>query len=110
MADKDPTWRRFSDSSDYDEDNDTRTLREYIRDLWNDAVDGVEPDDEVGTPQLAPIPQSSAPPAPTGGWGGGATSGGWGASPQQAQDDPWATGAPQKETSSQKGYSDEPPF
>lgn len=110
MADQDPTWRRFSDSSDYDEDNDTRTFREYIRDLWNDAVDGVEPDDEIGPPQLAPIPQSPPPPAPTGGWGGGANSGGWGASSQQTQNDPWATGTPQKDTRSQKGYSDEPPF
>lgn len=110
MADQEPTWRRFSDSNDYDEDNDTRTLREYIRDLWNDAVDGVEPDDEAGHPQLAPVPQPSPPPAPTGGWGGGSNPGGWGASHQQPQDDPWSTGAPQKETSSQKGYSDEPPF
>lgn len=100
MADHDPTWRRFSNSSDYDEDNDTRTLRGYIRDLWNDAIDGVEPDDELGLPQLAPVPQASPPPAPTGGWG----------TPQQPPDDPWATRTPQKKTSSQQAYSDEPPF
>ncbi|MHC3464604.1 hypothetical protein OG936_37300 [Streptomyces sp. NBC_00846] len=110
MGDQDPTWRRFSDSNDYDEDNDTRTLREYIRDLWNDAVDGVEPDDEADHPQLAPVPQPSPPAAPTGGWGGGSNPGGWGASHQQPQDDPWATGTPQKKTNSQKTYSDEPPF
>lgn len=110
MAGHDPTGRRFSDSSDYDEDNDTRSLREYIRDLWNEAVDGVEPDDENDLPQLEPLPQASPPPAPTGGWGGGAHSGGWGGSQQQPQDDPWATGAPQKKTSSQQEYSDEPPF
>ncbi|WP_413755071.1 hypothetical protein [Streptomyces sp. MMBL 11-3] len=103
MADRDPTWRRFSDSSDYDEDNDTRTLYEYIRDLWNDAVDGVESDD--GPPQMAPVSE----PAPTGGWGGNAPSGGW-STAQQPQDDPWATGTPQKNTSSQQTYSDEPPF
>ncbi|MGN9796243.1 hypothetical protein ACTMTU_34860 [Streptomyces sp. OZ13] len=109
MADRDPTWRRFADSSDYDEDNDTRTLREYIRDLWNDAVDGVEVDD--GPPQLAPVPEPTPTPtpAPTGGWGGKAPSGGWGP-PQQPLDDPWATGTPQKKTSSQQAYSDEPPF
>ncbi len=107
MADRDPTWRRFSDSSDYDEDNDTRTLREYIRDLWNDAVDGAEVDDVP--PQLAPVPELSPPPAPTGGWGGNAPSRGWG-TPQHPQDDPWATGTPQKKTSSQQVYSDEPPF
>lgn len=110
MADQEPTWRRFSDSSDYDEDNDTRTLRGYIRDLWNDAVDGVEPDDQAGMPQLAPVPQPSPPPAAAGGWGSGATLGGWGASSQQTEGDPWATGEPQKEISSQKSYSDEPPF
>jgi hypothetical protein len=33
------------------------------------------------------------------------------AEPQSAKKvDPWATGAPQRETSSQKGYSDDPPF
>ncbi len=107
MADRDPTWRRFSDSSDYDEENDTRTLREYIRDLWNDAVDGVEADD--GPPQLAPVPEASPPRTSAGGWGNNAPSGGWGAS-QQPQDDPWATGALQKKIGSQQAYSDEPPF
>ena len=108
MADRDPTRRRFSDSSDYDEDDDTRTLREYILDLWNDAVDGAESDD--GPPQLAPVAEPSPPRTPTGGWGGNAPSGGWGA-PQQPQDDPWATGTPQKKTSSQQAYSDdEAPF
>ncbi|GAA2264925.1 hypothetical protein GCM10010232_66400 [Streptomyces amakusaensis] len=107
MADHDPTWRRFSDSSEYDEDNDTRTLREYIRDLWNDAVDGVEMDH--GSSQPAPVPQPTSPPAPAGSWGSGAPSGGWDAS-QQPLDDPWATQAPQKKTSSPQSYSDEPPF
>ncbi|MFI1169339.1 hypothetical protein ACH4UM_38710 [Streptomyces sp. NPDC020801] len=99
MADQDPTWRRFSDSNDYDEEDDTRTLREYLRDLWNDAVEGVEPDDEAGHPQLAPVPQASPPSAPAGGWGPApqlspppATTGGWGSG--------GANG----------GYSDEPPF
>ncbi|MFC7797201.1 hypothetical protein [Streptomyces cinereoruber] len=109
MADQDPTWRRFADSADYDEDNDTRTLREYIRDLWNDAVDGVAPDDEQRPGQWIPAPQPSSPPVPTGGWGDISHSGGWGTS-QQPQGDPWATGAPQKKTDSQETYSDEPPF
>lgn len=107
MADHDPTWRRFSDSSDYDDENDTRTHREYIRDLWNDAVDGIEAGDSL--PQLAPVPVASPPRTSAAGWPSNPPSGGWGAS-QQPADDPWATGAPQKKASSQQAYSDEPPF
>lgn len=100
MAEQDPTWRRFANSEDYDDDNDVRTLRDYLRDLWNDAVDGSETDEAPAVP----------PQQPASGWGGTPTS-------APPADDPWAVTAPktggwgtQPSTTPATGYSDEPPF
>lgn len=53
LADQDHTQLRFP--SEYS--SDTRTLREYIRDLWNDAVEG-EPANPT-TSEPTPVPPQS---------------------------------------------------
>ncbi len=62
MAEQDPTWRRFPYG-----DEDDRTARDYLRDLWNDAVDRVAPDDNSPHPQLDPWATSAS--NQTEGWG-----------------------------------------
>ncbi|MFF4787797.1 hypothetical protein ACFY3E_41595 [Streptomyces griseorubiginosus] len=91
LADQDPDRRRWSEPDDRFDEDDPSSCREYLRRLWNDAVDGVEPEEAPAVP----------PPRPTSG-------GGWGGNPAAASaDDPWAK--PQAPAPS-KGYSDEPPF
>lgn len=101
MADRDPDDQRWPD--DYDDDI---TYRDRLRQLWDNDIDGVEPEPE------SPPAQTSA-----GGWGAPQSAqprpGSWPVSQQKAPtDDPWATSAPIRSPagSSNGKYSDEPPF
>ncbi|MFF8024768.1 hypothetical protein ACFZDJ_27435 [Streptomyces sp. NPDC007896] len=89
LGGQDPDRRRWPEPEDRFDEDDPASCREYLRRLWNDAVDGVEPEEAPAVP----------PPRPS--------SGGWGGNPSVPADDPWATSqapAPAKE------YPDEPPF
>ncbi|MGW1297738.1 hypothetical protein [Streptomyces sp. NPDC002533] len=101
LQDRDPDGRRWPepDDSRWDE-NDPTTCREHLRRLWNDDIDGLEPDEAPATPPAAPAP---VPPARQ-------ASGGWGGSALAPADDPWATSSPAKPPAQPGGYSDEPPF
>ncbi|MYY80809.1 MULTISPECIES: hypothetical protein [unclassified Streptomyces] len=91
---QDPDRRRWSESSDWNDDGDPTTCRERLRQLLNDDIDGVEPEN---TP--APVPPARS----NSGWGAPRT--------QPMQDDPWATTpTPAPTTPAKGGYSDEPPF
>ncbi|MCL8015845.1 hypothetical protein [Streptomyces sp. AS02] len=52
---QDPDRRRWSESSDWNDDGDPTTCRERLRQLLNDDIDGVEPEN---TP--APVPPARA--------------------------------------------------
>ncbi|MBM9506678.1 hypothetical protein [Actinacidiphila acididurans] len=89
MANQDPDRQR---TDDYD---DETTYRSYLRQLWNNDIDGVEEetaalemDDPWATSQVTPPrrPGGYAPPS-----------------------DPWAT-SQSKPTAPTQTYSDEPPF
>ncbi|MFJ9026703.1 hypothetical protein ACIRPU_43230 [Streptomyces sp. NPDC102259] len=99
LQDRDPDGRRWPepDDSRWDE-NDPTTCREHLRRLWNDDIDGLEPDEAPATPPAAPVPPARQ------------ASGGWGGTPQSAADDPWAAGIASQSTPQTRGYSDEPPF
>ncbi|MFF9810785.1 hypothetical protein ACF1G5_37860 [Streptomyces coeruleorubidus] len=94
LQNRDPDGRRWPepDDSRWDE-NDPTTCREHLRRLWNDDIDGLEPDEAPATPPAAP-----------------AASGGWGNSASPPADNPWATSSPAKTPAQPGGYSDEPPF
>jgi hypothetical protein len=85
---QDPDRRRWPEPEDRFDENDTSSCLEYLRRLWNDAVDSVEPEEAPAVP----------PPQPASGWGG---------TPSPPADDPWAT--PQTPAPA-KAYPDEPPF
>lgn len=99
MQHRDPDGRRWPEPDDnrWDE-NDPTTCREHLRRLWNDDIDGLEPDEAPAPPPAAPVPPARQ------------TSGGWGGSASHPADDPWATGSPAKTPAQPGGYSDEPPF
>ncbi|MFJ9250359.1 hypothetical protein [Streptomyces sp. NPDC101776] len=102
-----PDDRRWPEPDDQYEEDNPETCREYLRRLWNDDIDGLEPGEAPTVP-----PAVSALPT-SGGWGGTppASTGGWGNAPSQPkQDDPWATGTPPQLSQQTRGYSDEPPF
>jgi len=90
LGNQDPDRRRWPESSDWNDDGDTTTCREHLRQLWNDAVDGIEPEDPLAAP---PAPHASGRSDST--------------PPQSVQHDPWAT---QQTPAPAKQYSDEPPF
>jgi hypothetical protein len=102
LAGQDPDRRRWPEPEDRFDENDPSTCREYLRRLWNDAIDGSEPNEAPAVP----------PQQPASGWGGTPT-----AAPHSA-DDPWAVsspkasgwGASQPTSPSAGGYPDEPPF
>lgn len=112
LQDRDPEGRRWPEPDDnrWDE-NDPATCREYLRRLWNNDIDGLEPDEAPATPPAAPAQTtpgwgtqpSAVPPARQ-------ASSGWGGSGSPPADDPWATSAPSKPSVQTGGYSDEPPF
>jgi len=110
LQDRDPDGRRWPEPDDWDE-NDPTTCREHLRRLWNNDIDGLEPDEAPATPPAAPAqtasgwgpPSTTAPPARQ-------TAGGWGGSASPPADDPWATGSPAQTPAQQGAYSDEPPF
>ncbi|WP_306972261.1 hypothetical protein [Streptomyces canus] len=105
---RDPDDRRWPKPDDQYEEDDPETCRDYLRRLWNDDIDGLDPGEAPAIPPAVP----SARPA-SGGWGGTppTSTGGWGSAPSQPkQDDPWATGAPPQPSQQSGGYSDEPPF
>ncbi|MEV5758396.1 hypothetical protein AB0L61_16750 [Streptomyces tendae] len=90
---QDPDRRRWPESSDWNDDDPT-TCRERLRQLLNDDIDGVEPENAP-----APVPPARS----NSGWGGTRT--------PPPQDDPWATTPkPAPTTPTAGGYSDEPPF
>ncbi|MBQ0891197.1 hypothetical protein KBZ94_40860 [Streptomyces sp. RM72] len=99
LGGQDPDRRRWPEPEDRFDENDTSSCLEYLRRLWNDAVDGVEPEEAPAIP----------PPRPASGWGSAAStsSGGWGGTPSPPADDPWAT---QQTPAPTKEYPDEPPF
>ncbi|MGQ4390393.1 hypothetical protein [Streptomyces sp. SAS_270] len=50
LSDQDPDHRRWPESDHY-EDDDPETFRQYLRRLWNDDIDRIEPeDDPAGSP------------------------------------------------------------
>lgn len=89
----DPDRRRWPEPDRWGDDDPT-TCRQRLRQLLNDDIDGVEPEN-------APAP---APPARSNsGWGSTRT--------QPPQDDPWATPPKPAQTySANSVYKDEPPF
>lgn len=89
----DPDRRRWPEADNW-QDDDPTTCRERLRQLLDDDIDGVEPENVP-----APVPPAR-------------TSSGWGGSRMQSpQDDPWATTSKQAPTApANGGYSDEPPF
>ncbi|WP_371601189.1 hypothetical protein [Streptomyces sp. NBC_00564] len=106
LQDRDPDGRRWLEPDDnrWDE-NDPATCREHLRRLWNNDIDGLEPDEAPATPPAAPAQAASAvPPARQ-------ASGGWGGTASPPTDNPWATSSPPKPAvQTGGGYSDEPPF
>jgi hypothetical protein len=93
IADRDPDRRRWPESDNWNDDDPT-TCRERLRQLLNDDIDGVEPENAP-----APVPSARA----NSGWGGTRT--------QPPQNDPWATTPkPAPTPPANGGYSDEPPF
>ncbi|MEU5438234.1 hypothetical protein AB0G73_33425 [Streptomyces sp. NPDC020719] len=108
LQDRDPDGRRWPESDDRWDEDDPVTCREYLRRLWNNDIDGLDPDEAPVTPPAAPAQTSS-------GWGTQVpsprqVSGGWGGSASSPADDPWATGSPAKPPAQSGGYGDEPPF
>ncbi|MFD4627543.1 hypothetical protein [Streptomyces sp. NPDC058475] len=90
---QDPDRRRWPESDNWNDD-DATTCRERLRQLLNDDIDGVEPENAP-----APVPPARS----NSGWGGTRT--------QPPQDDPWATTPkPAPTPPANGGYSDEPPF
>ncbi|MFJ7046828.1 hypothetical protein ACIQVC_26025 [Streptomyces sp. NPDC101112] len=90
---QDPDRRRWPESDNW-HDDDPATCRERLRQLLNDDIDGVEPENAS-----APVPPARS----NSGWGGTRT--------PPPQDDPWATTPkPAPTTPTAGGYSDEPPF
>lgn len=90
---QDPDRRRWPESDNWHDDDPT-TCRERLRQLLNDDIDGVEPENAP-----APVPPARS----NSGWGGTRT--------PPPQDDPWATTPkPAPTTPTAGGYSDEPPF
>ncbi|MFE0776421.1 hypothetical protein [Streptomyces sp. NPDC058861] len=111
MRDWDPDGRRWPEPTDrYDED-DPETCREYLRRLWNNDIDGLEPDE-------APIAPPAVPAQTGSGWGAPPTAvpsarqapGGWGGPASPQADDPWATGSLSTAPTQPAAYNDEPPF
>ncbi|MEV6002163.1 hypothetical protein AB0M25_23535 [Streptomyces griseomycini] len=111
MRDWDPDGRRWPEPDDRYDDDDSTTCREYLRRLWNNDIDGLEPDE-------APIAPPAAPAQTGSGWGAPPTAvpparqapGGWGGSASPQVDDPWATGSLPTAPAQPAAYSDEPPF
>ncbi|MGY3206329.1 hypothetical protein [Streptomyces sp. TE5632] len=111
LQDRDPDGRRWPEPDDRWDDDDPATCREYLRRLWNNDIDGLEPDEVPATPPAAPVqtasgwgtPPATVPPARQ-------ASGGWGGSSSPPADDPWATGPLPKAPAQPAAYSDEPPF
>lgn len=90
---RDPDRRRWPEADNWHDDDPT-TCRERLRQLLNDDIDGVEPEND---------PASVSPARSNSGWGGTST--------QPTQDDPWATTpTPAPTTPAAGGYSNEPPF
>jgi len=90
---QDPDRRRWPEADNWHDDDPT-TCRERLRQLLNDDIDGVEPEND---------PASVPPARSNSGWGGAST--------QRTQDDPWATTpTPAPATPAKGGYSAEPPF
>jgi hypothetical protein len=89
----DPDRRRWPESDNW-QDDDPTTCRERLRQLLDDDIDGVEPENVP-----APVPPARS----NSGWGGSRT--------QPPQGDPWATTPkPAPTAPANGGYSDEPPF
>ncbi|MGA5454406.1 hypothetical protein ACPCVO_48360 [Streptomyces umbrinus] len=111
MQDRDPDGRRWPEPDDQYEEDDPATCREYLRRLWNNDIDDLEPDEAPATPPAAPAQAAS-------GWGSQPTAvpsarpapGGWGSTPSPPVDDPWAAGVAAQSSPPAGGYSDEPPF
>lgn len=89
LADQDHTQLRFQ--SEYSED--TRTLREYIRDLWNEAVEGETADPPPNISEPGPVPEQSGQP------------GSWPRFASDQQRSGWPTTG-----QGQNSYSEETPF
>lgn len=109
LQDRDPDGRRWSEPGDQYDEDDPETCREYLRRLWNNDIDGLEPGEAPATPPAAPAQAASgwgSPTAPS----ARSASGGWGGTPSPPADDPWATGVASQSSPQTGGYSDEPPF
>lgn len=89
LADQDHTQLRFP--SEYS--SDIRTFREYIRDLWNDAVEGETANPPSTNSNPTPVPQQSGRP------------GAWPSAAVGQQHSGWPTTGQGQNT-----YPEEPPF
>ena len=54
LAEQDPDRRRWPEPEDRYDENDSSSCREYLRRLWNDAVDGIEPREAPAVPPPQP--------------------------------------------------------
>lgn len=103
MQDRDPDGRRWPEPDDRYDEVDPTTCREYLRRLWNNDIDGLDPDEASAAPPAAPALAVTVPSARP-------ASGGWGGTPSPPADDPWATGPASQSSTQTGGFSDEPPF
>ncbi|MFJ8828064.1 hypothetical protein ACIREE_40885 [Streptomyces sp. NPDC102467] len=119
MANQDPERRRWLPSEDLDPDDDS-TCVDYLRFLWNNAVDDSEPGpnaEPAPPPKAAPsVPPPASPSRQPGAWPTAATPGSGTPPDSSASDDPWATTPSKKddpwatENLKKSKYNDEPPF